>query len=166
MRRIFCVCSQNSRLLQSNSAIWAVIPRFCKELPFSVILLFLCCFLFTKRSINSYFPEIFYPYTKGIKSRETLDLVEQNYPLLFEELFHFSPFFFNKREKPSELPLRRFFLAYFRFVFYFVPVEPKPPVPRSVSSKFSVSSTGITETGITTSCAMRSPGCMVYGSCT
>ena len=47
---------------------------------------------------------------------------------------------------------------------YFVPVEPKPPFPRSVSSKESASSKAAVINGVSTSCAMRSPGSTVTAS--
>lgn len=47
---------------------------------------------------------------------------------------------------------------------YFLPVEPKPPAPRSVSSKRSVSSNTAVTYGAMTSCAMRSPGAISCGS--
>ena len=43
-------------------------------------------------------------------------------------------------------------------VYPYFPVEPKPPVPRPVSSRLSTRSSSACTTGMTASWAMRSPG--------
>lgn len=70
-------------------------------------------FLFTKRSTNGYCIEIFSRYTKHIKSRETLGLTKQNYPLLFENFFISPPSFSTKEKKPPDPPSSGFFLPIF-----------------------------------------------------